>query len=220
MRAIGAISILYQGYGMANLEWKQPVTPQTVFAVGSLTKPFTATAIMLLEKQGKLRLDDPIQKYLPDYPTSGYEITLWHLLTHTSGIPNFVTLPEFWEQHAATVKSVDEVIALFKDLPLDFELGTRYGYSNSGYVLLGCILERLLDTSYGESIKQLIFDPLGMTHSFLTQFRSPEKNGWYLHERFWNSERERGTTNALLHEGNVNASSRFHERDQFLLDKG
>jgi CubicO group peptidase (beta-lactamase class C family) len=160
-----------QGYGLANLEWEQPVTPHTVFGLGSLTKPFTATAMMLLEKQGKLHLDDSIQTYLPEYPDSRYTVTLMHLLTHTSGLPNFVTQPEFWEQHAAVKTSVEEVIALFKDLPFDFEPGTRYSYSNSGYVLLGRILERRLDMSYADAIQQLIFHPLGMTHSY---YLSPE----------------------------------------------
>jgi CubicO group peptidase (beta-lactamase class C family) len=160
-----------RGYGLANLEWEQPITPRTVFGLGSTTKPFTATAIMLLERQGKLHLDDSIQTYLPEYPTHGQHVTLTHLLTHTSGIPNFVTRPGFWEQHAHVERSVDEVIALFKDLPFDFEPGTRYSYSNSGYVLLGHILERLLEMSYADVIQQLIFDPLGMTHS---SYLSPE----------------------------------------------
>lgn len=160
-----------QGYGLANLEWEQPVTPHTIFGLGSLTKPFTATAIMLLEKQGKLGLDHPIQQYLPDCPRSHHAVTLRHLLTHTSGIPNFVTQPEFWDKHAHVKNSVDEVIALFKDLPFDFVPGTRYSYSNSGYILLGRILEKLLDMSYAEVIQQLIFDPLGMAHSY---YLSPE----------------------------------------------
>ena len=105
---------------------------------------------MLLERQGKLRLDDAIQTYLPEYPTHGHHVTLTHLLTHTSGISNFVTNRGFWEQPSLVAGSIDEVIALFKDLPFDFEPGTQYGYSNSGYVLLGHILERLLDMSYAE----------------------------------------------------------------------
>jgi CubicO group peptidase (beta-lactamase class C family) len=154
-----------QGYGLANLEWQQPITSQTVFGLGSTTKPFTATAIMLLEQQGKLHLDDPVQTYLPEYATGEHRVTLRHLLTHTSGIPNFVTRPGFWEHHAHAAASVDEVIALFQDLPLDFAPGTTYSYSNSGYVLLGRILERLTDLSYAEVIRQFIFEPLGMTHS-------------------------------------------------------
>jgi CubicO group peptidase (beta-lactamase class C family) len=134
--------VFCQGYGLANLEWEQSITPQTVFSLGSTTKSFTATATMLLEKQGKLHLNDSIQTYLPEYPTHGYYVTLMHLLTHTSGIPNFITCPGFWENHAHVEKSVENVIALFKDLPFDFEPGIRYSYSNSGYVLLGHILEK------------------------------------------------------------------------------
>ncbi len=154
-----------QGYGLANLEWQQPITPRTVFGLGSLTKPFTSTALMLLKQQGKLHLDEPIQTYLPEYATGEHRVTLRHLLTHTSGIPNFVTSPGFWERHACEAKTIDQVIALFKDLPFDFEPGTKYSYSNSGYVLLGQVLERLTDLPYPEAIRRLIFEPLGMTHS-------------------------------------------------------
>ncbi|HEY7356681.1 MAG TPA: serine hydrolase domain-containing protein, partial [Ktedonobacterales bacterium] len=154
-----------QGYGLANLEWQQPITPRTVFGLGSLTKPFTATTLMLLEQQGKLRLDAPVQTYLPEYATGEQRVSLRHLLTHTSGIPNFVTRPEFWERHAYEAKTVEQVVALFKVLPFDFAPGTKYSYSNSGYVLLGQVLERLTDMPYAEAIRRLIFEPLGMTHS-------------------------------------------------------
>jgi CubicO group peptidase (beta-lactamase class C family) len=156
----------YQGYGLANLEWQQPITPHTVFGLGSTTKPFTATAIMLLKQQGNLYLDDPIQFYLPEYPTGEHQVTLRHLLTHTSGIPNFVTRPGFWAHHAYVDASLEAVVAQFKDLPFDFEPGTRYSYSNSGYVLLGLVLERLTNLSYAEVIQQRILAPLGMTHSY------------------------------------------------------
>ncbi len=154
-----------QGYGQANLEWDQPITPQTIFALGSTTKPFTATAIMLLEQQGKLHLDDPIQTYLPEYPTGEHQVTLRHLLTHTSGIPSVTRLPEFWAQHAYVETSVEKVITLFQDLPFDFAPGTGYSYNNSGYMLLGRILERLTEMPYAQVIQQHIFAPLGMTHS-------------------------------------------------------
>ena len=179
-----------QGYGLANLEWQQPITPQTIFGLGSTTKPFTATAIMLLEQQGKLHLDTPIQTYLPEYPTGEHRVTLRHLLTHTSGIPNFVTQPGFWEQQAQMATSVDTVVALFKDLPFDFEPGMKYSYSNSGYILLGLVLEHLTDVSYAEVIRQFIFAPLGMTHSCylepepITPLRASgyeRKNGTFVH---------------------------------------
>ncbi|HEX4205410.1 MAG TPA: serine hydrolase domain-containing protein [Ktedonobacteraceae bacterium] len=154
-----------QGYGLANLEWEQPITPATVFGIGSITKPFTATAILLLEQQGKLSLDDPIQRHLPDYPTHGEQITMQHLLTHTSGIPNFVTREGFWQQHAPLHKSFTELTALFQHLPLDFAPGTRYGYSNSAYCLLGKIIENLSGMSYGDFIQTQVFAPMGMTCS-------------------------------------------------------
>jgi CubicO group peptidase (beta-lactamase class C family) len=155
-----------QGYGLANLEWEQPITPATVFGIGSITKPFTATAIMLLEQQGKLSLDDSIKQYLPDYPTHGASITLRHLLTHTSGIPNFVTRAGFWQQHAPLHKSFTELRALFQDLPLDFMPGTHYGYSNSAYCLLGKIIENLSEMSYGDFIRTQVFAPMGMLNSY------------------------------------------------------
>ena len=90
--------VLHQaGYGMADLEWGQPVGTNTVFGIGSATKPFTATAVLLLERAGKLRLDEPVGAYLPDYHGPGAAVPLHHLLTHTSGIPNYVTLPGFWD---------------------------------------------------------------------------------------------------------------------------
>ena len=154
-----------QGYGMAQLEWRQPITPDTVFGIGSLSKPFTATAILLLRAEGKLRLDDPITAHLPDYDTHGQTITLAHLLTHTSGIPNFVTLPGFWEGNVARDATHAEIRARFEGLELDFAPGERYSYSNSAYCLLGMVIERLSGLSYGAFIRQRIFEPLGMTSS-------------------------------------------------------
>lgn len=155
-----------RGYGLANLEWKQPITPDTVFGIGSITKPLTATAILLLEQQGKLSLDDLIQLHLPDYPTHGELITIHHLLTHTSGIPNFVTREGFWQQHAPLHKSFTELTALFQSLPLDFSPGTHYGYSNSAYCLLGKMIENLSGMSYGDFLQTQVFAPMGMTRSY------------------------------------------------------
>ncbi|HEX2350965.1 MAG TPA: serine hydrolase domain-containing protein, partial [Ktedonobacterales bacterium] len=112
-----------QGYGMAQMEWGQPITPDTVFGIGSLSKPFTATAILLLRAEGKLALDDPITRFLPDYDMHGQTITIHHLLTHTSGIPNFITLPGFWESDVARDYSHAEIRARFDGLPLQFAPG-------------------------------------------------------------------------------------------------
>jgi CubicO group peptidase (beta-lactamase class C family) len=154
-----------QGYGMAQLEWRQPISPDTVFGIGSLSKPFTATAILLLRAEGKLRLDDPITAHLPDYDTHGQTITIAHLLTHTSGIPNFVTLPDFWESDVARDHSHAEIRARFEGLPLQFTPGERYSYNNSAYCLLGMVIERLSGVSYGAFIRERVFAPLGMASS-------------------------------------------------------
>lgn len=153
------------GYGMANLEWNQPIAPDTVFGLGSLTKPFTATAILLLERDGALSLSAPISDYLPGYNTHGATITLTHLLTHTSGIPNFVTRPGFWERVAPLEHDRTQLRALFESLPLDFAPGERYSYSNSGYCLLGMVIETLSGMRYQDFIRARIFEPLGMTAS-------------------------------------------------------
>ncbi|HEU5438122.1 MAG TPA: serine hydrolase domain-containing protein [Ktedonobacterales bacterium] len=154
--------VLHQaGYGMADLEWGQPVGTNTVFGIGSATKPFTATAVLLLERAGKLRLDEPVGAYLPDYHGPGAAVPLHHLLTHTSGIPNYVTLPGFWDD-ARRDRTPQEVCALIADLPLDFPPGTLYRYSNSAYHLLGMVIAAVSGMGYEEYLHQAIFAPLGM----------------------------------------------------------
>jgi CubicO group peptidase (beta-lactamase class C family) len=153
------------GYGMANLEWKQPIGPDTVLALGSLTKPFTAQAVLLLAAEGKLRLDDPLTDHLPDYPDPGQRITVAHLLTHTSGIPNFITRPGYWERESWIARTPQELPMLFAQLLLDFAPGERYSYSNSAYCLLGLLIEQLSGMTYGDFVRARIFAPLGMTHS-------------------------------------------------------
>jgi CubicO group peptidase (beta-lactamase class C family) len=153
------------GYGMANLEWERPIGPETVVALGSLTKPFTAEAVLLLAAEGKLRLDDPFRDYLPDYPDPGQCITIAHLLTHTSGIPNFITRPGYWERESWIERTPSDLPALFAHLPLDFAPGARYSYSNSAYCLLGLLIERLSGMTYADFVRTRIFAPLGMAHS-------------------------------------------------------
>jgi CubicO group peptidase (beta-lactamase class C family) len=147
---------------MANVELGVPMQPGMVFDLASVTKQFTAAAILLLQERGKLSVEDDITKYLPDYPTHGQTITVHHLLTHTSGIPNFTALPEWRPQEDMTVR---QVIDLFKDKPLDFNPGEKLSYSNSGYILLGAIVEKASGKSYEDFIEQEIFAPLGMQHS-------------------------------------------------------
>lgn len=155
-----------EGYGVANLEWDCPIRPNTVFRLASITKQFTATAIMLLERQGKLRLDDSITTYLPDYPTHNRTITITHLLNHTSGIKSYTSLDNFVQDILKKDMSPADLLAYFKDLPLEFEPGTRFLYNNSGYHLLGLIIEKIAEMSYEQCIQQYIFQPLNMNHSY------------------------------------------------------
>jgi CubicO group peptidase (beta-lactamase class C family) len=161
--AQGGKVLLSKGYGMANLELDVPNIPQTKFRLGSVTKQFTAMAIMQLQERGLLDVNDPIIKYIPDYP-NGEKITIHHLLTHTSGIPNLTDFPDFLE--TVTLPSpVEKTIERFKNKPLDFEPGEKFNYSNSGYVLLGYLIEKISGKSYEDFLKENIFQPLNMNGS-------------------------------------------------------
>src|SRR6187401_308075 len=162
--ARGTDVMLSKGYGSANLEWDIPNTPATKFRLGSITKQFTAASILLLEERGKLKLEDPIKKYLPDAPAAWDTITIFNLLTHTSGIPNFTSLPEY--KSLQLVESpVARTIAAVRDKPLDFVPGEKMSYSNSGYLVLGYVIERITGTSYEAFVTDNIFTPLGMKDS-------------------------------------------------------
>jgi D-alanyl-D-alanine carboxypeptidase len=156
--------LLRKGYGMGDLARQRPVLPEQVFRLGSITKPFTAAAIMLLADEGKLSVDDDVRKYLPGYPTHDATITIEHLLTHTSGIPSYTDQPGFNRMMAQDIEPA-ALLDRFKDLPLEFVPGARMKYSNSGYHLLGLIIEKVSGQPYARFIAQRIFKPLGMTHS-------------------------------------------------------
>jgi len=158
-------TIVRKGYGMADLELGVPIAPDMVFRLGSITKQFTAVSILLLAQDGKLGLQDEITKFLPDYPTQGRRITVEHLLTHTSGIQSYTDLAEWlplWRKDL----SVRELIDLFKDKPMQFEPGQSWAYNNSGYILLGAIIEKVSGKTYEEFVNERIFKPLGMTSSY------------------------------------------------------
>lgn len=156
--------ILRKGYGLANLELGVPVKPDMVFEVGSVTKQFTAAAILVLADRGRLKLDDDVTRHLPDFPTHGKTITIEHLLTHTSGIPSYTAMDEWAAQRRQDVP-VDKLIGLFRGKPLDFEPGEKWSYNNSGYVLLGAIIEKLSGKTYEDFVEQEIFRTAAMTHS-------------------------------------------------------
>ena len=158
--------LLSKGYGEADLEWHIPNTPETRFRLGSLTKQFTAALILLLEERGKLAIEDPLSKHLPDAPAAWSGITLHHLLTHTSGMPNVTSLPEF-AKFSVFPATVEQTIALVRDRPLDFVPGERMSYSNSGYLVLGHLIERIAGQDYASFLNANILDPLGMTDTGL-----------------------------------------------------
>lgn len=157
--------LLRKGYGMANLEHGVPISPETVFEVGSVTKQFTAAAILMLQERGKLSVQDDITKHLPDFPTQGKKVTIHHLLTHTSGIPSYTGMQE-WIPKMREDMPVDQLIGFFKGKPFEFDPGTKWEYDNSGYVLLGAIIEKVSGKSYERFVEDEIFQPLGMTHSY------------------------------------------------------
>lgn len=147
--------------GMANYELSVPNTMNMKFEIGSMTKQFTAASIMMLVEQKKLDLQDPINKYIIDYP-DGDKITIHHLLTHTSGIPNYLDDPNF---NPKKFYSTEDLIATFKDKPLNFKTGDTFQYSNSNYVLLGYIIEKISNQPYEEFITSNIINPLGLTNT-------------------------------------------------------
>jgi len=156
--------LLSKGYGSADLEWNVPNTPSTKFRLGSITKQFTAASILLLEERGKLKVDDPVKKYLPDAPAAWDKITIFNLLTHTSGIPNFTSFPEYQSLEPFS-KTPEQLVALFRDKPLEFQPGEKWNYSNSGYVLLGYLIEKVSGKSYEKFVQENIFTPLSMRDS-------------------------------------------------------
>jgi CubicO group peptidase (beta-lactamase class C family) len=162
--ARGGEVLLSKGYGYANLEWNMPNAPDTKFRLGSITKQFTAASILLLEERGKLHVNDPVKKYMSDAPAAWDKITIFHLLTHTSGIPDVTAFPDFpkTEPFAATTA---EVVARFRDKPLEFEPGEKMKYDNSGYILLGYLIEKITGGSYEKFVRENIFAPLGMNDS-------------------------------------------------------
>jgi CubicO group peptidase (beta-lactamase class C family) len=152
--------IFSKSYGMADLEWSVPNSPTTRFNIASMTKQFTAASILLLEDRGKLKTDDLVKKYLPDAPASWDKITIYHLLTHTSGIPD----------DAAKYEPGTPDKLVFNDKPLDFQPGEKWAYTNLGYIVLGYLLERITGQTYEDYVQENIFKPLGMKDSGMFSF--------------------------------------------------
>jgi CubicO group peptidase (beta-lactamase class C family) len=156
--------ILEQGYGYKNGTTKLLNDSNSIFQIGSITKQFTAAIILELQEQHRLSVQDKLSKYISDYPNAD-SITIENLLTHTSGIYNFTDDDAYMQGKSANSIPLEYLISLFKDHPLGFSPGTKYNYSNSGYVLLGYIIEKITGKHYFTVVKENIFTPLGMTHS-------------------------------------------------------
>src|SRR5712671_2372535 len=158
-----------KGYGLANLEENVPITPQSVFDIGSTSKQFTSASILLLEKQGKLSVNDDVRKYLPELPDYGQRITILHLLNHTSGLRDYLTLMELAGINTDSVTTDDDALALIhRQKALNFAPGSDFLYSNTGFFLLSVIVQRVSGKTLREFAGENIFAPLEMTH---TQYR-------------------------------------------------
>ena len=153
-----------RGFGLANAAASIPNTAATEFRIGSITKQFTAAAILLLRDRGKLHLSDAICRFLPNCPAAWRSITIYELLTHTSGIPNYTSVPGFWHDVGRPVTSA-KLMARFEDRPLDFEPGTKFRYSNSGYIVLGIIIRRISGEPYRVFLQHNVLLPLGLGHT-------------------------------------------------------
>jgi CubicO group peptidase (beta-lactamase class C family) len=157
-------TVFRKAYGLADLARNLPLTPETTMRLGSITKQFTSTAILMLAEEGKLSLTDEITKFLPDYPMHGKKITIENLLTHTAGIANYTSKRGYMANMARDM-SPAQLIDTFKNDPLEFDPGTEWNYSNSGYVLLGAVIEKASGMPYAKFVEQRIFVPLGMTNT-------------------------------------------------------
>jgi CubicO group peptidase (beta-lactamase class C family) len=162
--ARGDARLLDKGYGFANVEWRIDAGPSTRFRLGSVTKQFTAAAVLLLEEQGRLSVTDPIRTHLANLPDAWSAITIQHLLGHTAGLPNYTAFPDYVAASRSPV-STEELVSRFRDRPLEFAPGSEYRYSNSGYAVLGLLIEKVSGQTYADFVRTRILEPLGMKDS-------------------------------------------------------
>ncbi|HEU5208017.1 MAG TPA: serine hydrolase domain-containing protein [Longimicrobiales bacterium] len=158
----GGDTLVMKGYGLADVEHDVPVTDETVFRIGSLTKQFTSAAVMKLVEEGRIQLDATIDEYLPEYDGPGRDVTIHQLLNHTSGIPSYTGLgEEFWEKSRLDLTH-EQMLEMFEDDPLEFVPGAGWSYNNSGYYLLGMVIEAVTDESYEDHLTRTQWQPLGL----------------------------------------------------------
>jgi CubicO group peptidase (beta-lactamase class C family) len=159
--AAGGKPLLAKGYGYANVEWQIRNTPQTKFRIGSITKQFTSMLIMQLREAGRVKLEDSVCAYVAPCPDAWKPVTIHHLLTHTSGIPSYTSI-QSWRETNMVPKTIDQMVALVRDLPLQWTPGERFAYNNSGYFLLGVVIETITGKKYEQALQEMILAPLGM----------------------------------------------------------
>ena len=158
--AKGGKPLVARGYGFANIEWQIPNTPQTRFRIGSVTKQFTSMMVMQLREQGKVKLEDSVCVYVAPCPEARKPVTIHHLLTHTSGIPSYTGIAA-WRDTNMVPKTTEQMVAIFRDLPLEWVPGEKYAYNNSGYFLLGVVIEKITGKKYEQALQEMILTPLG-----------------------------------------------------------
>jgi CubicO group peptidase (beta-lactamase class C family) len=157
--------IVDRGYGIADLEWNTPVDASTIFRIGSMTKQFTGAAILKLAEQGKLGLDDPLSRYVPEFDTGGRVVTIRQMLNHTSGIPEYTMQPGFFGRLSLIDVSDAELLQLVSGKPFDFEPGAGWRYSNTNYYLLGMVIAKASGRPYAAFMQDAFFTPLGLAHT-------------------------------------------------------
>jgi serine beta-lactamase-like protein LACTB len=167
----GGRTILRRGYGLASVELGVKVEPGQLFRIGSVTKTFTAAAVLLLVEEGRVALDAPIGRYLAGTPRAWRAVTVEHLLTHTSGIPSFTEARGFWRRAAQDLTPEESLQSIWNE-PLQFRPGTAWHYDNSGYVLLGMVIEKVSGQRYGDFLQERILGPLGLSHTRLGDTRA------------------------------------------------
>jgi len=159
----GRDTVVMKGYGYADIENDIPATAQTVFRIGSVTKQFTSAAIMRLVEQGKVSLDDDVTKYVPNAPVQGQKVLVRHLLNHTSGIPSYTDVGPAFGRRMRLDLSPDSLLAIVRTDSLQFEPGSHFYYNNTGYYLLGMIIEKVTGRKYGEYLNETFFTPHGLS---------------------------------------------------------
>ncbi len=177
--------LLAKAYGVADAEFEVPADEETMFRIGSVTKQMTAALVMRLVEQKKLALDDDLSRYVPEFPLQGRKVTIEQLLNHTSGIKSYTDVGEEWEKLWPKELTHAELLALVQDAPFDFEPGTNWHYNNTGYYLLGMVIEKVTGKGYAEAMQAELFTPLGLIRTRYDSNRDLIKNraqGYGLHE--------------------------------------